>query len=283
MEQYVPLKFRRSLRSVADLVDVDSEKWFDYARSTRSWKAWLWKREGERLRLVEKAITKTFAATLVATTSEMDLLRQLAPPEARAGISCVANGVDTEFFSPDRPYSVPSEIRGTALVFTGAMDYRPNVDAVVHFTHAILPRLRQMIPDVSFCIVGSNPKREVEALRSEAGVLITGRVSDVRPYIAHASAIVAPLRIGRGVQNKVLEGMAMGKPVVASREAIAGINARPGTEVLVADGPAEFADAVCKAIDVETGAEIGRNARLRVRADFDWSTSLNRLGALLHG
>jgi sugar transferase (PEP-CTERM/EpsH1 system associated) len=279
MAQYVPLEFRRSLRSVADLVDVDSEKWFDYARGAKAPKSWLWKREGRRLQEVERAIVKDFAMTLVATVEEMEMLRRLAAPEAQDRINCVTNGVDTDFFSPDRQYATPPEIRGTPLVFTGAMDYRPNVDAVTYFSRAILPRLRQRIPDVSFYVVGSNPKPEVEVLRAEAGVVVTGRVPDVRPYIAHARAVVAPLRIGRGVQNKVLEGMAMAKPVVASPEAITGINAKVGTEILVADGPIQFADAVCRAIDVKAGAELGRNARLRVLADHEWLTSLNRLGA----
>ena len=282
MAQYVPLEFRRSLHSVADLVDVDSEKWFDYARSARALKSWLWKREGRKLRWVEKTITETFAMTLVATAAEMELLRGFVPSEARQKISWISNGVDTEFFSPDRSYASPPEIQGTPLVFTGAMDYRPNVDAVVHFSRAILPRLRQHIPDVSFCVVGSDPKPEVEALAAQRGVVVTGRVPDVRPYIAHASAVVAPLRIGRGVQNKVLEGMAMAKPVVASPEALAGIDAKVGTEILVADNPAQFADAVCRAVDAKAGAELGRNARLRVLVDHDWSKSLNRLGAALN-
>jgi glycosyltransferase involved in cell wall biosynthesis len=162
------------------------------------------------------------------------------------------------------------------------MDYWPNIDAVIHFSRAILPQLRQHIPDVSFCVVGSNPKPEVEALRADMGVVVTGRVPDVRPYIAHARAIVAPLRMGRGIQNKVLEGMAMAKPVVASPEAVTGINAKVGTEILVADGPVQFGDAIRKAIDVKAGAELGKNARLRVLADHDWSTSLNQLGAALN-
>jgi sugar transferase (PEP-CTERM/EpsH1 system associated) len=282
MAQYVPVEFRRSLRSVVDLVDVDSEKWFDYARGAKAPMSWLWKREGKRLRQVERAIVKDFAMTLVATAEEMEILRRLAPLEAQEKISCIANGVDSEYFSPDRQYASPPEIRGTALVFTGAMDYWPNVDAVTYFSRAILPRLRQHIPDVSFYVVGSNPKPEVAALRAEAGVVVTGRVPDVRPYIAHARAVVVPLRIGRGVQNKVLEGMAMAKPVVASPEALTGINAKVGREILVADGPVQFADAVCKAIDVKAGAELGRNARLRVLADHEWLTSLNRLGAALN-
>jgi sugar transferase (PEP-CTERM/EpsH1 system associated) len=282
MAQYIPVSVRRSLCSVADIVDVDSEKWFDYARSAHAPKSWLWKREGKRLQEVEKAIVKDFGMTLVATATELELLRRLAPLDAREKISWIANGVDSEYFSPDRQYARPPEIRGISLVFTGAMDYWPNVDAVIHFSRSILPIVRQHIPDLNLCIVGSNPTPEVEALRAERGVVVTGRVPDVRPYIAHARAIVAPLRIGRGVQNKVLEGMAMAKPVVASPEALTGITAKVGTEILVANEPAQFADAIFRAVDVKGGAELGRNARLRVLADYDWSTSLNRLGAALN-
>jgi sugar transferase (PEP-CTERM/EpsH1 system associated) len=281
MAQYVPLGFRRSLCSVADLVDVDSEKWLDYARVARGPKSWLWKREGKKLQQVERTIAETFETTVVATAAELGLLRRLAPPEAHAKISWIRNGVDAEFFSPDRLYATPPEIRGTPLVFTGAMDYAPNVDAVTYFCRSILPRLRQRVSDVSFCIVGSNPKPEVLALGAETGVIVTGRVPDVRPYTAHASVVVAPLRIGRGIQNKVLEGMAMAKPVVASSVALAGTNAVVGAEVLLGDSPAAFTDAICQALNSEIGTLLGRNARRRVLADFAWSASLNRLGSIL--
>jgi len=281
MAQYIPLEFRRSARSVADLVDVDSEKWFDYARSTHLPMSRLWRREGRKLRTVEKEIARTFDATLVATVDERDLLQSLVP-EVKGKISCVINGVDSEYFSPDRPYETPHEMHGTPLVFTGAMDYYPNIDAVSHFCRSILPQLRERISDLSLFVVGSNPKREIQSLAAAGAVVVTGRVPDVRPYIAHAKAVVAPMRIARGVQNKVLEGMAMAKPVIASPEAMVGINAEAGTEILVAEGPTAFVEAIQEALNGNTGALLGQNARKRVLKDYRWPSSLCSLETALN-
>lgn len=282
MAQYVPMEVRRSRRCVADLVDVDSEKWRDYAQRGSPLRRWLWRRESVKLRQVEREIVETFAATLVATPAELELLRSVAPA-ASEHMRCVANGVDSAYFSPDRPYEVPPNWGGTPLVFTGAMDYWPNADAAEYFARAILPRVRQRVPDARFFVVGANPTPTVAALAEDARVVVTGWVQDIRPYIKHAKAVVAPLRIARGVQNKVLEGMAMGKPVIASRAALTGIAADIGREVLAADTPDDFADAVCRATMSEAGDAIGRRARRRVIAEYAWTTALERLDAAVDG
>lgn len=282
MTQYVPARPGRPLRRIADIVDVDSEKWLEYADRTAGPRRWLYRREGATLRRVERRITSAFDLTIVATSAEMTLLQELAP-EARDRVACVRNGVDGDYFSPDRPYESPYP-RGVApLVFVGAMDYWPNVDAVCHFAQAVFPLIREHLPGTPFFVVGAKPSYEVGALTSAHDIVVTGRVADVRPYLAHASAVVAPLRIGRGVQNKVLEGMAMGKPVIASAKALAGINVDIENDVFLADTPGAFAQATCRAVTTDAGTAVGRNARKRVMADYAWSTSFEQLDALLKG
>jgi len=280
MAQYVMDGDWTGKRCVADIVDLDSEKWMDYARRAPLSRRWLYGREGRALREVERSIAGSFGATLIATEAERMLFQRIAP-EATERIKCISNGVDSDYFSPERHYENPHQPGAVTLVFSGAMDYRPNVDAVIHFAQTILPAIRRRIPAVRFVIVGSNPQPEVMALAAGAEITVTGRVPDVRPYLAHAGAIVAPLRIARGVQNKVLEGMAMAKPVVASPAALAGIVADVGAEVLRAENPEEFADAVHQAAMTDRGAAIGRNARRRVVADYSWSASWERLDGLL--
>jgi polysaccharide biosynthesis protein PslH len=139
------------------------------------------------------------------------------------------------------------------------------------------------LPAARFFIVGSNPPPDVTALASSPHVVVTGRVPDVRPYVAHAAAIVAPLRVARGVQNKVLEGMAMGKPVIGSLEALTGITAEIGKDVLRADTVAEFTDTIFKAVMTEQGKMVGRHARARMMTDYGWDTSLRQLDRMVDG
>ncbi len=282
MAQYVPSRTGSPLRRIADLVDLDSEKWLEYGRRMAGIKALIWQREGRALRRVERDVAARFDETLFATEAEAELFCSGAPL-LRPRVHHIGNGVDGDYFSPERAYPNPYPAGRTVLAFTGAMDYWPNVDAVTHFARAILPSVKARIPDASFAIVGANPNPEVSALASGQDILVTGRVPDVRPYAAHASVVVAPLRVARGIQNKVLEGMAMARPVVASREALEGIRIELGSEVLRADTPAAFADAVCSAAGTESGSRLGSNARRRVLADFTWATSLRRLDACVDG
>jgi hypothetical protein len=217
-------------------------------------------RRRPQLRFVERQIAASFDATVVSTAAERELLRRIAP-EAATRITTVANGVDSDYFSPERPYDAPPEMQGTSLVFVGTMDYRPNVEAAVYFAREILPLVRERLADARFVVVGAKPAAAVKELARSTHVVVTGRVPDVRPYLAHAKVVVAPLQIARGVQNKVLEAMAMAKPVVASPQAVAGIDVQAGQEILVAGDPRSFAGAIEHAISSEAGDAIGRNAR----------------------
>ncbi|HHI75824.1 MAG TPA: glycosyltransferase, partial [Gammaproteobacteria bacterium] len=167
-----------------------------------------------------------------------------------------------------------------ALVFTGAMDYWPNVDAVCWFVEEVMPRLRVRVEGLRFCIVGARPDERVRRLERHPDVLVTGRVPDVRPYLAHALAAVAPMRVARGVQNKVLEAMAMARPVLVSPQGLDGIEAAVGEEVLLGETPDAFAGHVLALLAGEH-ARMGAAARRRVLQDFNWDRSLPSVTALL--
>jgi sugar transferase (PEP-CTERM/EpsH1 system associated) len=269
-----------ALHRIMDFVDVDSEKWSDYARRMSWPRSWIYRREGRLLRRWERQVAATFDRVLLCTSTEADLFRGIAP-DSTARVNHVPNGVDCEYFSPERDYPNPYDAGQTVFAFTGAMDYWANVDAVQFFVASVLPQLRQRVPDVCFVIVGSNPTAEVEALANGSDVIVTGRVPDVRPYVAHARAIVVPLRIARGIQNKVLEGMAMAKPLVVSSQALEGIKAEVGSEILIADNASSFADALCLLVSGSAEADLGANARKRVLGEWEWSASLRQLGAFV--
>jgi glycosyltransferase involved in cell wall biosynthesis len=171
-------------------------------------------------------------------------------------------------------------------VFTGTMDYPPNVDAVVWFATNVLPIIRRAHPNARFFIVGSNPSEDVKCLTKLDGVTVTGRVADVRPYIFHATASVGPMRIARGIQNKVLEAMAMGKPVIVTPGALEGIDATPGREVILADDAAAFANAAIRLTGpgggtTPEGEVLGQAARRLVLERYDWDACLTGFDDLM--
>ena len=180
---------------------------------------------------------------------------------APSAIRGVSNGVDYRYFDPALDYPPVYDTTRPNYVFTGTMDYPPNVDAVRWFAAEILPLIRRTLPAARFHIVGSNPNPEVLKLARIDGVFVTGRVPDVRPYIAHATASVAPMRIARGIQNKVLEAMAMARPVVLTSGALEGIEADPVTETILADTAEAFAAACCRMATTTDGIAIGAAAR----------------------
>jgi sugar transferase (PEP-CTERM/EpsH1 system associated) len=189
----------------------------------------------------------------------------------------VENGVDLQYFAPGAARATPYPAEVPVAVFTGAMDYWANVDAVNWFAHAIWPAVRRAVPQAEFWIVGARPGPVVRQLASLPGVVVTGRVPDTRPYLQHARVAVAPLRIARGVQNKVLEAMAMGLAVVATPAACTGIGASAPPCALATDDPALFAARVV-AVLADTSAAVGRSY---VDAHHDWRRNLVRLADLL--
>ncbi|WP_229489091.1 TIGR03087 family PEP-CTERM/XrtA system glycosyltransferase [Pseudoduganella namucuonensis] len=264
---------------VVDFVDVDSEKWREYAEN-KPWPAsLLYRHEAKQLLRYERHVAASSAASLFVSAPEAALFAGLAP-ESAARIGYFNNGVDTAYFSPEHAHASPYAAGERAIVFTGAMDYWPNVDAARWFTAEALPRVQQACPGVRFYIVGARPSAAVQALARPDSVIVTGTVPDVRPYLAHAELSVAPLRVARGIQNKVLEAMAMAKACVVSPQALEGIDAAPGSELLLADGAAAFADTVISQLRAGDPA-IGAAARARVLARYSWQTNLASIEAQL--
>jgi sugar transferase (PEP-CTERM/EpsH1 system associated) len=280
MAQYV--SDAREAQRVIDFVDIDSDKWKQYATS-RPWPlSWLYRRESRLLLAYEQRIAREFDSATFVSEAEADLFRRLAPDSA-ARTTYFNNGVDAEYFSPALACDSPYADGGPVLVFTGAMDYWANVDAVDWFARKVLPAVLALQPKTRFYIVGSRPGPRVLALGELPGVTVTGSVPDVRPYIRHAALSVAPLRIARGIQNKVLEAMAMEKTVIASPQAMEGINAVPGQELFVAHDEGGFVERIVSLLknDEADIVRIGRAARERVLSDYSWDSSLSRLDALM--
>jgi polysaccharide biosynthesis protein PslH len=265
---------------VADIVDVDSEKWREYAARTMTPMRLIYARERRLVAALERRIAAAADHSTFVSETEAALFRSVVG--ARPGkVHGVGNGVEHAYFDPALPQAPPYDAGRPNFVFTGVMDYPPNVDAVTWFAEEVLPRIRAALPDAQFHVVGSSPARAVRRLAARDGVHVTGRVPDVRPYLAHATAAVAPLRIARGIQNKVLEAMAMARPVIVTPAALEGIAAEPGREVVLCESAAEMAEAACRLAGGSDGEAIGAAARRRVVANFSWSETLRRFDRLL--
>ncbi|MHB1213730.1 MAG: TIGR03087 family PEP-CTERM/XrtA system glycosyltransferase [Thiobacillus sp.] len=261
---------------VLDMVDVDSDKWMQYAPTQRWPMSWVYAREGRKLAAWEARVAQDFDATLLVSHAEAALLQQRVPA-AQHKIGAFENGVDTEYFSPARDYPNPYLPDVQGVVFTGAMDYWPNIDAVSWFAERIFPAVREAVPAAQFTIVGSHPAEAVLELARQPGVAVTGGVPDVRPWLAHAACAVAPLRIARGIQNKVLEAMAMARPVVVSTQAAEGIRAEAGRDFVLALDEAEFARAVVAQLQRVSSAAPARDCIL---AHYDWTRNLSTIDPL---
>ncbi len=286
MAQFLPANGRDFDRKIIDFVDVDSDKWRQYAEQKPWPLSWLYGREARCLLRCEQALAADFDASLFVSAAEAALFRQLSPGTAdKTGF--YNNGVDFSYFDPQAaaagtalPNPYPADCQ--ALVFTGAMDYWPNVDAVTWFAHTVLPALRKSHPKLAFYIVGSKPTANVLRLARLPGVIVTGRVPDVRPYLQHGLACVAPMRVARGVQNKVLEGMAMALPVLVSRMGLEGIEAKHGQHVLLADTAEEYQRGIKDILDGHH-PDLGAQARAHVQRLFDWDQTLPKVVQLLAG
>ncbi len=283
MGQYVPERYGGTF--VMDFVDVDSAKFEAYAAADKPGPMrWVHAREGRLLAAYEAQIAARADTCLFVSAAEAALFRSRAGAVA-GDVRALGNGIDLDRFSPDGdwvPLAAGERPAGPMTVFTGQMDYRPNVEAVMRFARDILPLLRLRIADACFAIVGRAPTKEVFALAVIPGVIVTGEVPDTRPWLAAADAVVAPLAVARGVQNKLLEAMAMARPVVASSFAAEGIDAVVGSDLLVADGPQATADMLAELFaNHERGDAIGAAARRRMTARYGWDATLAPLAGIL--
>jgi polysaccharide biosynthesis protein PslH len=256
MAQFLVRTPARRLRSIVDFVDADVEKWRQIASYARWPLSWIYRRESLRLAAFERAAAGRQALVL-------------------------PNGVDAAFFSPAHRFPCPLGPGGPIIAFTGDMSYWPNEDAVLWFAQAVLPRLRFDHPNLRFVAAGRRPGQRLRRAAARLGFTLTGAVPDVRPFLAHAALVVAPLRIGRGVPNKVLEAMAMGKAVVTTSAAVTGLYVRPGDDVLLAADAEAMATAVARLLEPRFAREMGEKARARVIADYAWAPSLRLLDDLV--
>jgi len=265
---------------LVDFVDVDSAKWSEYAPAHRWPLSWLYGREGRKLLAYERQVAERAQESYFVTDKEVAMFRALAPG-LRASVKAMCNGVDADFFAPDPTLASPFPPDELPLVFTGAMDYWPNVDAVVWFVHEVLPRLCERWPALRFYIVGRSPTPAVLALACDK-VVVTGTVADVRPFLQHAAAVVAPLRLARGIQNKILEAMAMGRPVVAASHCAAAIDAVAGHDLLQAHEADDYVREINVLLEAPGhGNDIGAAARRQVLRSYSWDAHLSGIDASL--
>jgi sugar transferase (PEP-CTERM/EpsH1 system associated) len=278
MAQFVPA--RCNARFVMDFVDVDSAKFEAYADRKAFPMNRVHAREAALLAAYERRTAERADLSLFVSEAEARFFRQrsgLGPDR----VAALENGIDLTFFHPDADFVAMSRESTPMILFTGQMDYPPNIEAVTAFATQSLPTIRLGAPSTRFAIVGRDPTAAVERLGRLPGVIVTGSVPDVRPWLAAADVVVAPLGMARGVQNKVLEAMAMARAVVASPDAFAGIEAEPGRDLIVA-GPGEDAAAVLSLLrDAAKAAEIGQNARHRVEARYGWESRLAPLADMI--
>lgn len=271
----LPYLLERDLeqRLIVDMVDADSQKWFDYAARTRGPKAALFRLEGRRVRDLERA-AECCRTVVFAAEPEAVLYQRFAP---RARVETILNGVDLDYFQA----SYATESTG-GCVFVGQLDYRANVLGLEWFCREAWPLVRAALPQAKLRVVGRNPVAAVQRLGSIAGVEIIGTVPDVRPHLAAARLAVVPLPVARGVQNKVLEAMAMGLPVVASSAALEGLPLTPGRDALAADDPSAWARIVADLWDDPARRlDLGRNARRYVEIHHSWDARLSRFDELV--
>ncbi|HLG86195.1 MAG TPA: TIGR03087 family PEP-CTERM/XrtA system glycosyltransferase [Alphaproteobacteria bacterium] len=277
MMTYVPP--RHGLKTILDLVDVDSEKWRDMAEHAPAPQRWIYAREAETLLAFERRMAGEAEHTLVCSEPEAELFR-LRAPEASATTIWMRNGIDFDYFAPDQSGTNPYPDDGRpVIVFTGDMGYWPNIDAVLWFAREVFPEIASRRPRPRLAIVGAHPAGSVLRLASE-DVVVTGRVEDIRPYLAHAAVVVAPLQVARGIQNKVLEGMAMARPVVATSAAEQGLGVRDSGAILIADTARDTALRVAEVLDGEH-TSLATSARRIIEARFSWNATLGKLDRLL--
>lgn len=284
MGQYIPDDFKG--RVIFDFVDVDSAKFEAYGRDRSGPHGWIDAREGRLLRTEEARLARLADHSLLVSAEEAALFaeRLLPADRAQCDVRALRNGIDSQFFDPD---TVQPELRlldctGPRLIFTGQMDYAPNIAAAQRAIERLMPLIRAAVPDATFHVVGRNPPEALRVLDGVNGSRVWGEVDDVRTWLAGANLALVPLELARGVQNKVLEAMAMSLPVVLTSSAATGIGASHGQHLLIADDDAALAEAVLRLInDTALAKAIGQQARGHVVGTLSWQATLAPLAAML--
>lgn len=280
MGPYLNALHSRPKRVVLDLVDLDSQKWRDYAAANTGWRRWLYGVEAQRVHQLESDLIRSSDEVLLVSQQEADLFAQHHNGHPAVALT---NGVDTEYFSSTTIPEVELKglRRGTPqFVFVGVLNYQPNTSGVIWFCRQVWPLIRQRWPDAHVDIVGRSPIKDIMALGDITGVQVVGSVPDVRPYILAADVAIAPLQIARGIQNKVLEALACGRPVIATAQAAAGIE--PNAGLLVATTPQQWVDAIAT-LSANDQSQVDRGAAGRqfVEQHYSWEVKLQPLAHLL--
>jgi polysaccharide biosynthesis protein PslH len=254
--------------------ELDSDKWRQYAERSSFPISWIYRREQRTLFEFERRVALAFAENVLCTPLEQRIFENSIPG---APSFVLRNGVDLAHYRPSTAAPEPAH-----LVFTGVMNYYPNVDGCAFFVREVLPLVRREFPEARFSIVGSHPSPEVQALASTEGVTVTGYVPDTRDWLGRAAVSVAPLRVARGIQNKVLEAMAMGLPVVGTTSATQGVEGLAGRDFLLADDAPAFARAVISLLRAPSEARaLGMRGRAFVETHYDWEQVFEPLDRLL--
>ncbi len=258
---------------IVDMMDVDSQKWFEYADQSILPLRWLYLLEGTRVRRLERELPRRAEAVLLISEQERTLYREFAAP---GPVRVVSNGVDLEYFQPQVASIDPT------CAFLGALDYFPNIEGITWFVRNVWPSVRQRRADARLLLIGRRPTPTVQALAREPGVELVGQVPDVRPPLARASVSIVPLTIGRGVQNKVLESLALGKATITSTAALTGLEAEAGRDLVVATTPESWRDQLLELWENPKRREaLGRAGRRYVEARHAWSAQLGPLAEIL--
>lgn len=269
--------------TVVDFVDVDSDKWSQYASNKQGIKSWFYQREARLLAKYEVSIAQRTRASCFVSDDEASMFKTMLPSKEHQKVFGIRNGVDTAYFDPDAAFTELPNVSKYSLAFTGAMDYWANVNAVLWFVDNVWPAIIKQHKEATFYVVGSKPSNEILALNGKNNIVITGRVEDVRPYIAKTTLSIAPLQIARGIQNKVLEALSMARPIVLTSMASEGINDVSHPGYWIEDDATAMANRIVQVLKEDFNNKFPTN-REYVKSHFSWDTEMSKFRDLIeHG
>jgi len=278
MAKYVK-HYKNETPCVIDFVDIDSDKWLQYSKFAKFPLNILYSLEGKKLGALENNILNWTKAAFLVTEREVDFF---AESDNKNKIHSIPNGIDNKFFNPvDTPDS-PNLQKEEYICFTGAMDYFPNEDGVIFFVEEVLPHILKTYPRLKFFIVGRNPTPAVEKLADNPNIIVTGSVDDIRPYLKHAELSAIPLRMARGIQNKILEAISMGLPVVTTSNAYEGLTLEKNKDIIVEDDPAKFAEHIINLLkNDDKRKNMAKNAKIELIKSYNWDNNLGKMETIL--
>ncbi len=262
---------------IIDHMDLDSDKWQQYANRSSAIKKWIYLRESKLIRNLEKEIPFVSDFSLFTSKKEVELYKPFTPSPNK--LKVISNGIDTKYFTTP-PKSLNS--KQTTFLFTGVMDYFPNEQAVIWFVEDVWPKVLQFLPEAKFYIAGMNPTKKVKRLSKVKGVYVTGFVDDIRVYYEMSDIYVAPLKIARGIQNKILEAFASNKPVISTSNSIQGIECIENEHVLIAETSEEFINQIKSLLKSKRLREnLMANAQSLIREKYSWKAQTQKLYDLI--